>query len=378
MNKFFINFELAKLNISYPDLTNILMHFLFMLIILLSTKRNGRKSQKLLSIVQTEQLRGLAIFFVLLGHLWVHVSKSRPGIVLSGDAVSMFLILSGFGLTVSSGLKKLDYKQFISKRINRIMVPYWIATLVILLLDFFILRRTLPVNDTIMTFLGLNFSLELRHLDYVRWFVTFILLWYTIFFIGQNTFSTKNRIYFFLFIASILLPLNYYLFDFGWYYFFSFPFGCIIAIYYEDLKRIFNKKRSAILIASIIGICYVMAYKTAFNDQHFRQMVGDIIPNIFLKYVREGNSILLNMGIIFICGHLGEKGFENKLLIALGRYSYELFLLHGVFLIKYNPLFRSSNNFAIVIGFSVLILFLFGLSIILSKVSNLKYVKKAL
>lgn len=51
---------------------------------------------------QAEQLRGVAIFLVVLGHLWVHASKQSPFLMLQGDAVAMFLIISVFGLTMSS------------------------------------------------------------------------------------------------------------------------------------------------------------------------------------------------------------------------------------------------------------------------------------
>ena len=46
-----------------------------------------------------------------------------------------------------------------------------------------------------------------------------------------------------------------------------------------------------------------------------------------------------------------------NLLLFLGKYSYEIFLLHGIFLIKYNPFIRGPGKFALVMGFSLLLFF---------------------
>ncbi len=75
---FFQNYEFIKLDIFQPDHANFLLIFLFIVLIMLTItkKTDPNPSEKgLLSLSHTDQLRGIAIFFVVLGHLWVHVSS---------------------------------------------------------------------------------------------------------------------------------------------------------------------------------------------------------------------------------------------------------------------------------------------------------------
>jgi membrane-bound acyltransferase YfiQ involved in biofilm formation len=376
MDSIFLNFESAKLNINNPGLTNLLLFILFFSIIVLTTKKKVKDSNIFLSCSQSEQLKGIAIFFVILGHLWVHVSESRPSIVLSGDAVSMFLILSGFGMTKSSNGKILDLKNFVKKRINRIMIPYWIATIFIIIFDSMLLGKVLNINSFIMTFLGINLSVDLRHLDYVRWFVTFILLWYIVFYISNNYLTISRRTFLFISFPLLLLPLSYYILHFGWYQFFSFPIGCILAIHYQKFVDLWNDNRKLIIICSLTAIIYALLYHKVMSIDDFNNLIRNSIPNLFLAYFVEANSIVFNLGIIFIFTYYSGKGFESKFLLFLGRYSYELFLLHGVLLIKYNLFFQSFIKVPIEIKFSVLFMFITILSITLAKLSGVVYAIK--
>jgi membrane-bound acyltransferase YfiQ involved in biofilm formation len=374
MSKIFSNFEVVKLNISHPDIFYFMMFFLFFLLIIVTSKKID--GHKLLDVSHTTQLRGLAIFCIIFCHLWAHVSGSKPDFyIFTGYAVFMFLTLSGFGLAISSGDRKLDLKYFVSKRIYRVMMPYWIATIVILILDFIILDRLLPFNKIIMTLLGLNIHKELNHLDYVRWFVTFILFWYVIFFIGQNILKKSIIPSFYIFISLILLPLNYYIFHLGWIAFFAFPTGYFFARYYKNLLKVYNSKSNLFFWLSCVGFLYALIFNLILSNQSINSIIYDNIPNIALYYIKEFNNIILSICLIFISGRFVVKGFESKLLIYLGQYSYELMLLHGVFLIKYNPILRGSNDFYNYFGFILLVSMILGMSIILSKLSKLFYLK---
>jgi membrane-bound acyltransferase YfiQ involved in biofilm formation len=366
IDKVFVNYEVNKLCIAHPNLLNLLLIAIFFMAVAVTAKKENSGPKDLLNILHTDQLRGLGIFFVVLGHLWIHVSKTKAQIVLSGDAVSLFLLLSGFGLTMSSKNKKLKFKEFCLKRINRVMLPYWIATSLILLLNFLILNKTLPLNNLLLTIIGINTSVELRHLDYARWFVTFILLWYFLFFIFIIKFQNKFSQIIFIVIATILLPLNYYIFHFGWYQFISFPIGCLLAIHYDKLQTIYRENKF-IIISSIIGILYVISYKIFMNYDFIHAIVTNAIPNILLAYLDEVNSVLISISTIFIFGKVTESGFNSKALLFFGKYSYEIFLLHGVFLIKYNPLIRSLGGLTLIVQFYVLLLFVSVISLLIYK-----------
>jgi membrane-bound acyltransferase YfiQ involved in biofilm formation len=369
------NFQNTKIEILSPELINILLLLFFFLISLLTIKKDRKALNNFMSYDQTEQLKGIAIFFVILGHLWVHVSITKPSVVLSGDAVSMFLILSGYGLSKSSKLKIIKLKIFLSKRINRVMIPYWFATTLILILDFILLGKTIELKSLILTYLGLNFSVELWHLDYVRWFVTFILFWYFIFYICHNYFENKNRVLFLILIASIILPTDYYLLHFGWYKFFSFPIGCMIGIYFEPIEKLWQRHKKTMITIASLALISALFYKIITNDKHIHTVIYDLVPNIFMAYINDGVSMIISFSIFILFISVSSRGYVSKLLLFLGRYSYELFLLHGAFLIKYNPFLNEGTKNYILFTFIIFFIFITGLSFILSKISRIAYAK---
>jgi membrane-bound acyltransferase YfiQ involved in biofilm formation len=289
----------------------------------------------------------------------------------------MFLILSGFGLTLSSGSARMDLRKFVRKRINRVFVPYWIITILILGLDFLLSQKKYHGSNIVMTFLGLNFAKEIRDLDYVRWFVTFILLWYTLFYFSNNVIrrNKKETAALLLGTGFILLPIDYYLLKIGWYQYLSFPLGCILGLYYKEISRFYSDNRTTLMIVSSIGIAYVICYHIIMSDPTIRNAILSTIPNILLHYFAEGNSNLLSLSLIVLFGYLGGRGFQSSFLGFLGRYSYELFLVHAFFLIKYNPFFLNPDSFYITSGFCILIILLAGVSMAIAKASKLFYVK---
>ena len=368
---YFLNFQIYKLNIPHPDVANILIIAIFFFVVFLTTTRDISASTSILSRLHTEQLKGLAIFFVVLGHLWVHVSKRPASIILSGDAVSMFLILSGFGLTISSEHKKLSFANFCTKRIKRVLIPYWVSTLLIISLDYFLLKRTLPIGTIALTIMGINLQSELTNLDYVRWFVTFILVWYVIFFVAYTQLNTSEFIFSMLAFALLIIPINYYRFHFILYQFFSFPAGCICAVYYKKILRINLTNRKLILL-SVCGLFYALLYKLCMANVHIHDTVFSHIPNILIKYIQEYNSLLINFSVIILTAILLLKGFSSNFLLFLGKYSYEIFLLHAVFLIKYNPIIKNTEILALIAEFYLLLAVVVALAILLFKFSSFR------
>ena len=366
----FVNYELNKLNVANPDILNLLIILIFFFVVIMTAQKNEKfVYSDLLSKLHTDQLKGLGIFLVVLGHLWVHVSRENAKIVLSGEAVSLFLLLSGFGLAVSNKYDKLKFKEFFVKRFNRVMLPYWIATALIIILDFIILNRRLSINNLFMTIIGINTTAELYHLDYTRWFVTFILLWYVLFYIFFVKFFNKFKKLSIIAISIIILIFNYYILHFEWYQFLSFPVGCIIAIHYDKFKKKFSNNNFGILY-SIICIIYVMLWKLLFANNDIYFVISHLIPNLFLVFINEINSLIICFSVIYISYYIIVKNqINSKILVILGKYSYGIFLTHGIFLIKYNFIIKSTDFFNFILQFILFFIFIFFVSFIINKIS---------
>lgn len=351
----FKNYEITKLIIPNSNVANLLILIILCCSAAFSSKRSAHPSD-FLDRTQTEQLKGIAILLVVLGHLWVHVSDKRASIVFSGDAVALFLLLSGYGLTISSQNNSFTFRYFLLQRIKRVMVPYWIATILIIMLDYLIIGRTYVFTDVLMTSVGINMNTATRHIDYVRWYVTFIIMWYLIFYLIMTNINRQKAVILLLATSAILFPVSYYYLGLG-YHFFAFPIGCLIGVYYDQLGTLFMKKRRYAPLFVLTCFLYIISYKIFLGDGTISNYVANHIPNILLAFVNEVNSTLISLALIIAVGYFGIKGYTSELLLFCGKCSYPLFLMHGAFLIKYNCIIVNPQVIPLVISFS---LFLFS------------------
>jgi membrane-bound acyltransferase YfiQ involved in biofilm formation len=72
---------------------------------------------------------------------------------------------------------------------------------------------------------------------------------------------------------------------------------------------------------------------------------------------------------------MGEIGYKSNFLAMLGKYSYEIFLLHGAFLIKYNFIIKKPEALEVVFGFWTLLGILMVISMAMSGGLKLAYGK---
>jgi peptidoglycan/LPS O-acetylase OafA/YrhL len=169
----FQNYETAKLQVENPEAVNLIL--LLALVALVGSTVRRVPKEAWFDRRKTDSLKGVVILLIVLTHFWTHVTDEKVRFLLAGDAVGLFLMLSGFGLTMSQ-MRSHGPERFALRRVRRVMLPYWISTVFILTLDLILLNRVLPLRQTLSTFLGINLSHTVRRLDYVRWFVTFLLL----------------------------------------------------------------------------------------------------------------------------------------------------------------------------------------------------------
>ncbi len=349
----------VKLDAIAPQFVNTLL-FIIILFLSILTLKKSEKPSPLLSVIQTEQLKGMAILFVVIGHIWVHAVTPSKTLVLSGEAVGLFLFLSGFGLTISDK-KEMGVAQFFYRRIKRVMVPYWGITLFLLVLDIYLLHKTYQPANIVMTGLGLNLNPETQRIDYVRWYITFILLWYFLYCCSRKMEGTRQQLFLYL-SATVLFIVSYYCFSFGWYQFYSFPLGCTVAQNHSRLEKLYQKYQSIFPYVCLFAILLPVLYKRLMlNDTVFR-LIDSMVPSIFLSLLNEVQSILLYLGLAGVLQCCGQKRVSSTFLVFCGSISYELFLLHGAFLIKYNPFMFSRETPLLLFQIIFLLFFLFLLS----------------
>jgi len=352
----FANFETTKLVVDSIELTNVLILVVVLFLAIFSFRHNLKASQ-FLDRDQTTQLLGISILLVIVGHLWWHVAEDQPALILSGDAVAMFLLLSGYGLTISSNSRKPTLIYYISQRVKRVMIPYWVITFALILLDYFLLNKVYSFKDIILTSLGINLYDSLINIDYVRWYVTFLLVWYAIFFIVITKVKNSQRIAVLFALAGFIFVAEYYFAPFYWYQIFAFPAGCLIGHYYISIRKFIERYDRALAVFLPLLISYVVLYKIWIFEYAMEHL-----PFICVKLLNEFNSMMFSVALIILIFIMGSRKYYSSFLLFCGGLSYELFLLHGAFLVKYNPVIGSYDSLNILPAFFLFLLFVLVLA----------------
>jgi peptidoglycan/LPS O-acetylase OafA/YrhL/lysophospholipase L1-like esterase len=331
------NYEVDKLVINHPEWVNaaLLGGILILSLALLKRERTGCFAPAL-----TNQIKGAAMLLVVIGHVWTYVTDQRVTLVLAAQAVFVFLLLSGFGLSMSSKSKPLRLDHYVKRRLSRVMIPYWLATAIILAMDKSLLARTYQFHEILLTFVGVNVSPALRHLDFVRWFITLLLTWYVLFFVFNRLSSRKGSIGWMLLAGLVLSGLSLLdVFPFGApYHIMAFPLGCLLADRFELIRKMPKHPLRVVWLLLLIICMLAMLHAHA-----------SIQPSVelpaYLKLTRillsTATSLLLTLALIVFVHLLARHGFVSRFLTWTGTISYELFLIHGALLVKYNPVLGS-------------------------------------
>jgi len=360
----FVNYEISKLIIPYPTLQNIAL----LCIILLFAALFGIRTLNtvFLSKEQTDQLKGIAILLVVSGHLWYHVSLIKAVPILGDYAVTLFLVLSGYGLSIAYSKKRFAVKDFLLKRILRVMVPYWFITLVILVLDAQLLSRTYPAGQVLRTFLGINIENTLSHLDYTRWYITLLLAYYGAFTIVYRYVNEKRAMGCLMGFGLILTLLHIVrVFPLGTIdQILAFPLGCLLARNYDFVNRIIVDRHKRIkLLVSVIVIAAATSLSFLFRETLFLERTA-------LSFFHSVNGFMFCSLLILFVQSTADKGYMSNFFAIFGLLSYEIYLIHGPLLIKYNPIFRLLSASSIIVSFAVFLALTLLLSLVLKRTTT--------
>jgi peptidoglycan/LPS O-acetylase OafA/YrhL len=362
----FTNYEIIKLPIAFPSINNLIIYFIILMIAIICGKKSNTY---FLDNSQTDQIKGIAIILIVVSHLWFHVSQYRATPMLGDYSVTLFLMLSGFGLTRSLSKRPLLFADFLSRRLKKVLVPYWLITIIILLLDYYLLKRSYSLNNIILTFAGINVNPILRQLDYARWFITLLLIYYVAFFFANRFLKNLQAIYLLFCLGITLLLLKHYgIFQIGKYnQIIAFPIGCVMSYLYEDLSHLFNNShRIKLFILSISLI--IMATRIILF------LIGDkytYIYSITELFVYNVNGLLFCFLMILSISWIGVNNYTSRFLILCGTISYEIYLIHGPLLIKYNPLFNLIPVSLIAVSFLIYLFCILMLSYWFFKVNRI-------
>lgn len=130
----------------------------------------------------SDYLRAVAIILVILSHLlygkfdWI---STQAASLMGTGGVSIFLLLSGYGLYCSWQSKGMDGKSYWSGKLRKVFLPYMIITALYWLYLLWI-GVSLKGGVLLENLLCIDFD---RNMDETMWYMSFLLIWYFLFFL---------------------------------------------------------------------------------------------------------------------------------------------------------------------------------------------------
>lgn len=229
-------------------------------------------------------------------------------------AVAVFFFISGYG-THKSYLKNDNYrKKFLQNKLINILYPYIIVTII------YVIYNKAHCNcyfvDNVFKYI-----INPNPIVSNSWYIIALLEFNLMYYISMNIFRNKKNLIIFPMIIFNILYIMYFKNgpDIYWYNAVHlFNIGIIFAQYEKQIIN-FLKKYIYILLPVFYIIFYIL-FTTYYKEKLFEiQFITSII--IVLLF------ILINLKI----------KINNKILLFLGKISYELYMVQGLFL----DIFRS-------------------------------------
>ncbi len=306
----------------------------------------------------TQELKGIAILAVLFAHIgYALVDDTRflfPLSISAGVAVNLFLFLSGYGLAQTSAREPLSVSAFYRKRLQGLYLPLWIVLIGILVLDAVRIGRTYLPQDIIQAFFGFFPRADLyQNINSPLWYFTFIIGHYLLFpLIYRRTRPILSAIVFGVISLALL--------SFPWtalanvqplykLHLLAFPLGLLAA----GLTQRFGTRLETLRAswqhwgemaprkAFLLQLGASLAFLAPFAFLSLNAAIGQGIW-------REQGVSLVTMGIILL--FFLVKPFESRFLQIMGRYSYEIYLVHWPLLSRHDGLYGRLPAGAATIG----------------------------
>lgn len=302
-------------------------------------------NDKYLAKNNTDVLKGLSVVVIIIHHLSLFLVDNgifktiftRMGFL----AVSIFLILSGYGLMFQFTRKKDGYfKGYFKNKILRLYLIFVFANIISTLAINVFLNNEYSIMDVIESSLLMNFA-DGRAL----WFVAVILYFYVVFYLSFKFLNDNMAILIMFGSVGIWIMVNVFLHHGTWFYNTSicFPLGIIVAKYNEQIFRVFKKYYLLLLPISVVLFLLSMFFYIKGKDN-----LQFIIPVIFIML------ILLTLMKIEL---------RSKSLIFMNSISFEFYLLQISIL---NLVFQRKNMMS-----SLYFFVAFAITVIMSKILNM-------
>lgn len=316
------------------------------------------ESDSAFSLEKTNRLRGMLIVGIFIFHFCgMFPYEIVPGV--GHLLVGAFFMLSGFGLMESFKNKKNYLDDFIGKKTARLLVPVWIAGLLVLVFQWFVFDNHSILNDQRYLFDIISGGPA----STTTWFVVELIFFYMIFYVSFKYLKPKPAIVAVTAMSLLLMALLSQQQPMWYGSGMMFPVG-IIWSYYRD--KIESVKPHGLLIVSICAtliLTYAVSkyLEPAINNLIYGNLQCLLVGTILLaSLVMRKNNIAQWLAALLLCnivyyasgvqlGHLDNLATILPLITILsivagldilspmtdfmGEISYEFYIIHGMMIL---------------------------------------------
>ena len=230
---------------------------------------------------------------------------------VGGDlSVTLFFLLSGYGLMASETKKHLGFIDFMKKRLWRLLKPFWIANIIFVVIYWFLDTPNIATSSVLNALLS---CVGIVAFDGTMWFVKVLLMFYLFFAISaqiKDKMLLVMSVFLFVFITvSISCGMG----SFFWSSAFAFPAGIALFKYKDSLFPLARK----IYVPVVALFFYVILWS---GLVYYLQLDNAIWHQL--------NNILIVVLLVVVVSHL-PNGFMGGFRLPkwLDAY-YEMYLAH--------------------------------------------------
>ena len=254
---------------------------------------------------------------------------------------SLFFFFSGYGLIISVRTKEAYLKTFLGKRLPTILVPFWVANIIAVLVRIFYMQIPMDTKDIIQYVLGLVL------INGNGWYIIEIFFLYLAFYLIFKVCKNQKIALVLLSIASLIpivigirsghdtSTMGNHWFKGEWWYNSTIVFvmGLWVAYFKNQVLTFAKKYYRALLITSavlLVATYVIEEYVRMVFGYYSVTPIGQIISNEAITLYAQMALCLVFTWVVLLLGMKMSLG--NPLLKGISVISMEIFLLHGIFL----------------------------------------------
>lgn len=268
-------------------------------------------------------LRGMAAIAVVCFHILTQINTLGFNYAVWGDiGVDIFFVLSGFIMALLPQHDNISPREFLLRRIIRVVPLYWFVTLISIAIAVVKpeLAKTVVVSlETV--FKSLFFIPYQNYAHGSAYFPIVVPGW-----------SLNFEMIFYL-----LLALSIFLsgFKYRWFVLLSVMCAFLMILNVVSSQEYFNFYYSYHLVEFLLGFvgaCILRQWQKKPNSSIGFALLAVTVVLFILYIIYEIKLMVVPISLFLVCGLYGVEvsrgGFSNRILIALGDMSFSLYLCH--------------------------------------------------